>query len=247
MKTILLLGGMTPDVTALYYNKINAAVRTQLGNRTAAPLYMYSANLEDMIQHAMKGDWSSFAATYEEPINLLGEKVDGVAICAILAHKVAARLSDVAAASSVPLLHITDFLATYIKTNNPGVKRLGLLGPKISMLDSEDPDFFIGRLQSSSCGFQVIVPETEQDIEEVNRGMLEEVAKGVSFVTTSTKAMFIGQAKKLVARGAQVIILGSTDLGFVLKQEDLGDVPVIEPAAIHAEGLARWICSDTNA
>jgi len=244
MKTILLLGGMTPDVTALYYNKINTAVRAQLGNRTAAPLYMYSANLEDMIQHAMKGDWSSFAATYEEPIMLLGKKVDGVAICAILAHKVAAHLSDVTTASSVPLLHITDFLATHIKATHPGAKCLGLLGPKISMLDSEDPDFFIGRLQSSSCGFQVIVPETEQDIEEVNRGMLEEVAKGVSFVTTSTKTMFIDQAKKLVARGAQVIILGSTDLGFVLKQEDLGDVPVIEPAAIHAEGLARWIYSD---
>ncbi|KAF5005218.1 hypothetical protein FDECE_8339 [Fusarium decemcellulare] len=244
MRTILLLGGMTPDVTALYYNIINKAVRARLGARSAAPLYLYSANLEDMIQHAMKGDWPSFAGVYAEPIKALSQKVEGVAVCAILAHKVSAQLSDVLSPSGVPLLHIADFLAGYIIKTQPGIKRIGLLGPKISMLDSSDPDFFIGRLQQPHYGFQVIIPETEEEIHEVNRGMLEEVAKGAAAVTDTTKAMFISQAKKLVTRGAQAIILGSTDLGFVVKQEDLGDIPLIEPAAVHAEELAKWICSE---
>lgn len=246
MKTILLLGGMTPDVTALYYNKINTAVRAQLGNRTSAPLYLYSVNFEDMIQHAIKGDWMSFAAAYEDPIKLLGAKVDGVAICAILAHKVAARLSEVSAASNTPVLHIADFLAAYIIDRHPRVKRLGLLGPKTTMLDSHDTGFFVGRLQSKHYGFQVVIPETEQDIEAVNNGMFDEVAKGAAFVTPSTKAMFIDQAKKLVARGAQAIILGSTDLGFILKQEDVEEVPLIEPTSVHAEELAKWICEDVS-
>ncbi|KAF4955241.1 hypothetical protein FSARC_11914 [Fusarium sarcochroum] len=244
MKTVLLLGGMTPDVTALYYNIINKAVRARLGGRAAAPLYIYSANLEDMIQHAMEGDWPAFTAVYADPIKALSERVDGVAVCAILAHKVAAQLSDVLATTNAPLLHIADFLATYITKTHPSVKRLGLLGPKISMLDSENPDFFVGRLQQARYGFTVIIPETTEEIDEVNRGMLEEVAKGVDSVTEITRAMFINQAKKLVARGAQAVILGSTDLGFVVKQEDLGDIPLIEPAAVHAEELARWICSD---
>jgi aspartate racemase len=244
MKTVLLLGGMTPDVTALYYNLINRAVKSRFGDRSAAPLYMYSANLEEMLQYAGKGDWTTFAKTYEDPILALGGKIDGVAICAILAHKVSRQLSDALLASNVPLLHIGDFLATHIKTTHPEVRRLGLLGPKITLLESEDPKFFIGRLQHPRNGFEVIVPATQEAIEEVNRGMLEEVTKGAAAVTEATRAMFIEQAKELVLRGAQVIILGSTDLGFVVHQEDVGDVPLIEPASVHAEELAKWICQE---
>jgi aspartate racemase len=72
--------------------------------------------------------------------------------------------------------------------------------------------------------------------------MLHEVAKGVTSVTDSTRKMFIQQAKKLIERGAQGIILGSTDLGFVLRQEDVGDIPLFEPAALHAQELGIWIC-----
>lgn len=60
MRTLLLLGGMTPDVTELYYRTINTVVRTHLGGRSAAPLFMYSANLEEMLQYASKKDWSGF-------------------------------------------------------------------------------------------------------------------------------------------------------------------------------------------
>ncbi|KAF5550758.1 asp Glu Hydantoin racemase domain-containing protein [Fusarium mexicanum] len=240
MRTLLLPGGMTPDVTALYYNIINKVVRTKLGDRASAPLYLYSANLEEMIQHAMKGDWDEFAKVYKKPIKSLSDRVDGIAICAILAHKVAKKLSDDSSAAHVPLFHIADCLAINITNNHPSMKKLGLLGPKISMLDSDDPDFFVAKLQKA--GFEILIPERPENIEEVNRGMLQEVAKGVASVTDSTRKMFIEQARRLIDRGAQGIILGSTDLGFVLRQEDVGDVPLFEPAAIHAHELGIWIC-----
>ncbi|KAG5747374.1 hypothetical protein H9Q70_009940 [Fusarium xylarioides] len=239
MRTLLLLGGMTPDVTALYYNIINKVVRIKLGDRASAPLYLYSANLEEMIQHAMKGDWDEFAKVYKKPIRSLSDRVDGIAICAILAHKVAKKLFDSSSETRVPLFHIANCLALHITNNHPSVKKLGLLGPKISMLDSDDPDFFVAMLRKA--GFEILIPETSEDIEEVNRGMLQEVAKGVASVTDSTRKMFVQQAKKLVDRGAQGIILGSTDLGFVLRQEDVRDIPLFEPAAIHAQELGIWI------
>lgn len=49
--------------------------------------------------------------------------------------------------------------------------------------------------------------------------MLEEVAKGAATVTPTTKAMFVKEGRALVERGAQAIILGSTDLGFCDQQE----------------------------
>ncbi|KAF4499596.1 asp Glu Hydantoin racemase domain containing protein [Fusarium agapanthi] len=148
MRTLLLLGGMTPDVTALYYNIINKVVRIKLGDRASAPLYLYSANLEEMIQHAMKGDWDEFANVYKKPIRSLSNRVDGIAICAILAHKVAKKLFDDSSAARVPLFHITK--------SHPLMKKLGLLGPKVSMLDSDDPDFFVAKLQKA--GFEILIP-----------------------------------------------------------------------------------------
>lgn len=141
MKRLLLLGGMTPEVTVLYYNTINRIVRSSLGARNNAPLCMYSANLEEMVQFAGSGEWDAFARVYIDAIDSLRGKVDGIVICAILAHKVSAQLMDELSSASLlkstaeapNLLHIADFLAQHIKTAHPHIRTLGLLGPKVTI------------------------------------------------------------------------------------------------------------------
>lgn len=246
MKTLLLLGGMTPDVTTLYYKTINTIARNRLGARHSAPLYLFSAEFESMVQSASRGDWTSFAQAYLDPIDALvvspsRSKVHGVVVGAILAHKVAKQLEDALRPTGVPFLHVADFLARHVKSQLPDVKTLGLIGPKVTMLGAEDPDFFIGRLQGPSNNLRILVPDSKASLDEVNRGMFEEVAKGAANVTSTTKAMFVREAKALVDRGAQAIILGSTDLGFVINQDDLGGgIPLLDAATIHAEGVANW-------
>ncbi|KAH8175253.1 asp/Glu/Hydantoin racemase domain-containing protein [Sarocladium implicatum] len=246
MKTLLLLGGMTPDVTSLYYKTINTVARARLGARHSAPLYLFSAEFESMVQSASRGDWTTFAQAYLDPVDALvisppKPKVQGVVVGAILAHKVAKTLEDALKPTGVPFLHVADFLARHVKRELPHVKTLGLVGPKITMLGAEDPDFFIGRLQGSENGLRILVPDSEASLDEVNRGMMEEVAKGAASVTQKTKEMFVREARALVERGAQAIILGSTDLGFVVSQEDVGgEVPLLDAATIHAEGVANW-------
>lgn len=255
MKTLLLLGGMTPDVTTLYYNKINSVTRSTRGGRASAPLHLYSADLELMIGYATSGRWSDFASCYIDAINALARfgqdsvepnnsrkrQIDGVVICAILAHKVSGLLENVLGSYGIPLLHIADILTTHLKAKHPDVETLGLIGPKITMLDVDDTNFFVGRLQDPNNGYKVLTPSTSDGIEEVNRGMIEEVAKGRDHVSEATKAMFIREAQSLIRRGAQAIILGSTDLGFILGQEDIGKgVLLIDPATLHAEEVALW-------
>ncbi|KAI0855139.1 Asp/Glu/hydantoin racemase [Xylaria cubensis] len=241
MRTLLLLGGMTPDVTKLYYDIINRTARSALGDRHNAPLYVYSANLETMVQYSEARNWDAFAKVYTDPIDALSDKVDAVVVSAILAHKITAQLTQSLASTGVPLLHIADCIAAHLKSQYPQVRTVGLLGPQITMLDRDDPNFFIGRLEAPKNGFKVVVPETQTDLDEVNSGMMNEVTKGAAAVRPQTKAMFIRQTNKLIERGAQAVILGSTDLGFVVRQEDIqGGVIVIEPGAIHAEQAAKW-------
>ena len=241
MKTLLLLGGMTPDVTKLYSATINPAARSALAGRHTAPLSIHSATLDAMVQYARAGDWDAFAKVYTDAIDVLANKVDAVVVSAILAHKVSPQLTQSLSSTGVPLLHIADCVAAHLKAQHPQVRTVGLLGPKITMLDQDDPDFFIGRLEAPENGLKVLVPETQAELEEVNRGMMEEVTKGAAAVTVQTRTMFIRQANRLIERGAQGIILGSTDLGFVVRKDDLPNgVIVIEPGSIHAEEAAKW-------
>jgi len=72
---------------------------------------------------------------------------------------------------------------------------------------------------------------------EVGRLLLGEVAKGI--VTPDTKAFFKRTAEELIKDGADCLILGSTDLGFVLEDGDV-DVPMFSTAVSHARGVAEW-------
>ena len=141
--------------------------------------------------------------------------------------------------TGVPFLHVADFLARHVKRVLPEIKTLGLIGLKVTMLGGNDPDFFIGRLQSSDNRLTILVPDSDASPEEVNRDMLEEVAKGAATVTPTTKAMFVKEARALVERGAQATILGSTDLGFVITQEDIGGNVQLLDAAIVGVGVLK--------
>ena len=75
----------------------------------------------------------------------------------------------------------------------------------------------------------------------MNRLVVEELTTGK--VSSETQAYFVKTAKELVGQGAEGIILGSTDLGFVVT-EDVVQVPLFDTATIHAKGVAEWAMSD---
>ena len=239
MKTIALLGGMTPDVTTLYYQLINQHIRQKLGARHSAKLYIYSVDLEEQLQRVQAGDWDAFAAEYIGAIQpLTSGRVQGVALGAIIAHKASSRISA-SLPASVAFLDVADFVARHLSSID--VAKVGLIGPDVTMTDKSD-DFFVGKLEKA--GISVLVPDTEEELKEVNRGMFEEVVRGKAAVTADTANMFRHAAAKLLERGAKALILGSTDLGFVLQQNDFPGTPVLDVAYIHAQGLAEWALNE---
>ena len=234
MKVLGLLGGMTFESTALYYDIINRHAREELGPRSSAPLFLYSADQQQMLQFAMAGDWNAFADIYIEAAKtMISGGAEGIVICASLAHKAAEAITK---GISVPLLHIADFVA--LELNDKGISKVALLGTKVVM----EGNFVKGRI-GKSHGVEVLVPNSPRAREQVNTGIVEELTTGQ--VSDSTKMMFLQAATKLVQQGAQGLILGSTDLGFVIRQEDVG-VPIFDTAKIHALGVARWALDEAR-
>ena len=61
----------------------------------------------------------------------------------------------------------------------------------------------------------------------------------VGEIKPESKAEFIRIMKKLVDNGAEGIILGCTEIGLLVKQEDCS-VPVFDTTTIHAVYAAEW-------
>lgn len=222
MKTIGLIGGMSWESSALYYRILNEQVKARLGGLHSAKCIIYSVDFEEIERYQKQGEWDKAAqvlANAAKSIQLAG--ADFVMICTNTMHKVA---QDIAEQITIPLLHIADMTADAILTE--GIKTIGLLGTRYTM----EQEFYKSRLEQK--GIQVLIPE-EDDRHIVNQVIYDELCLGQ--IKQNSKLQYKNIIEKLVLAGAEGIILGCTEIGLLVKQED-ATVPLFDTTAIHAKG-----------
>ncbi len=131
---------------------------------------------------------------------------------------------DMERAAGIPLTHIADPLGAAIKAD--GLSKVGLLGSCFTM---EDDRIIKARL-ASLYGIESIVP-AKSDAAEVDRIIQEELARG-RFMDSS-RERYRTIIEQLVARGAQGVILGCTEIPLLVKPGD-SSVPLYDTATLHA-------------
>lgn len=151
---------------------------------------------------------------------------DGLVLCTNTLHRVAPAIE---AAVSIPLLHIVDVTAAAIRQANLGT--IGLLGTRFTM---EQP-FYAERLRQPH-GIRTLTPD-DADRELAHRIIFEELCLGR--VLESSRMHYRGIMSRLVARGAQGIILGCTELAMLIEPADT-DVPLFDTTALHAQAAVDW-------
>jgi aspartate racemase len=130
----------------------------------------------------------------------------------------------IANAARIPLLHIADPLGEALK--NAGLSNPALLGSRFTM---EHDEVIRGRLKDR-FGLSVCTPKGE-DAEFVDRVIFEEFVRGIfSDATRKTYASIIA---RLVAHGADGLIMGCTEIPLLLKPEDCR-VPMFDTLTLHA-------------
>jgi len=227
MKVIGLIGGMSWESTATYYNLINQAVKERLGGLHSAECVLYSVDFAEVADLQRQGKWTKAAqllAAAAQNVERAG--ADLVLICTNTMHKVADQIQ---AGIRVPLLHIVDVTAEKIK--QAGIRRVGLLGTRFTMED----DFYRGRL-TGQFGLEVITPESE-DRETVHRIIYEELCLGN--IRTESKARLAGIMGRLGERGAEGIILGCTELGLLSSAKD-SRVRLFDTTRLHALAAVEY-------
>ena len=226
MKTIGLLGGMSWESTLPYYRHINEAVRERLGGLHSARLVLYSLDFHEIEALQRQGDWAAAGTLLADAARRLESAgADFLLLCTNTMHKVADAIE---AASALPLLHIADPTAAAIQA--AGLQRVGLLGTRFTM---EQP-FYRQRLEDRH-GIQVLVPD-EPDRAEVHRVIYEELCRGV--FSEASRQAYRQVISRLVARGAQAVILGCTEIGLLVRADD-AEVPLFDTCVLHAQAAAE--------
>ncbi len=227
MKTIGLLGGMSWESTVGYYRAINAGVKNRLGGLHSAKIAMYSVDFEpiEKLQHA--GDWKGTARILcEAARSVESAGADFLLICTNTMHKVAPEIEK---SIKIPLLHIADATAEVLV--NEGIKTVGLLGTAFTM----EQDFYKGRL-NENYGLNVLVPENE-DRQVVHNIIYQELCLGKT--ESNSKTEYLRIIDSLANRGAEVVILGCTEIGMLVNQDDT-KVRLLDTTAIHAEKAVEY-------
>ena len=102
---------------------------------------------------------------------------------------------------------------------------MGLLGTKYTMGES----FYSNMLLEA--GIEVLVPN-QVDQDSVNAVIFNELCLGK--IEKQSRESYVKIINDLVAEGAEAIILGCTEIGLLVKQEDLPEIPLLDTVQLHA-------------
>ena len=221
MKTIGIIGGLSPESTIKYYEWLNAGVQQRLGGHHNAKIVLSSVDFAEFIALKEKGDWDTQATLLvKEAQRLERAGVDFIVLATNTMHKMAEQIEQ---AISIPFLHLADATANEILTQK--LDTIGLLGTKYTM----ELDFYKKRLEDK--GINVITPEADERT-AVNDIIYDELCFGK--INESSRQTYRDIITSLHQKGAQGIIMGCTEITLLINQDDAA-VPLFDTTKIHVE------------
>ena len=230
MKTIGLIGGMSWESTVTYYQLLNEGVKNALGGLHSAKVLLYSVDFYEVESLMSRGEWDKAAELLGSVAERLEQAgADMILICTNTLHKVAPQVQS---RIRVPLVHIAEAAAEALLAR--GISRVGLLGTKYTMT----LDFYRDKLIER--GIEVLIPEGG-DIDLVHRVIFQELCLGV--VNEDSRAEYLRVIASLQSRGAQGILLGCTELGLIVSDQDV-TLPLFDTTDIHARKALALALAD---
>lgn len=224
MKTIGLIGGMSWESTITYYQVLNETIKQALGGLHSAKCILYSVDFEEIEKCQANGDWNRSAEILSDAAQSLEKAgADYIVICTNTMHKVA---DEIKKHIHIPILHIAEMTA--VELEKSGITKVGLLGTKYTM----QQDFYKYILENR--GIHVVIPNEDQ-VELVNDIIYNELCLGV--ISNESKQQYLDIIGDLVKSGVQGVILGCTEIGLLVKQDDT-NIPLFDTTLIHAKNAA---------
>lgn len=218
-----LIGGMSWESSTEYYRRINEGVRARRGLLASARCLLWSFDFCEIDRLHRDGNWDELAArTMHAARRLEADGADMLLICSHTMHETAEYVRQ---AVSIPLLHIADPVAARMKAE--GIHKLGLLDTAFT----EEAAVYTGPLVDVH-GLGVLVPNAA-DRALLHRAVHDEVV--VCSAPTARRDAHRTVIARMVADGAEAIILERTEILPQLWPPNDSPVPMFDLIALHAD------------
>jgi aspartate racemase len=226
MKILGLIGGISWVSTLDYYRAINLGINEKLGDLNFAECMIYSFNYQDIKRNNDAEDWDkTLQMLTKAALGMKAAGAEAIVLCANTMHLIADRLQENV---QLPVIHIATVTAEAIK--HQGLSKIGLLGTKFTM---ERP-FFRDKLAEKNI--EVLIPD-DAERDHIHYTIFEELGRNI--LKPETKQFYIDEINKLVARGAEGIILGCTEIPLLISQADV-DIPLFDTTLIHSKAAVEF-------
>lgn len=208
-KTLGVIGGLGPMATA-YYMQLAIEMTEASGDQEHFPMIIYSMpQIPDRTRFLLGLSEDSPL----EPIvrcakALEGDGADVIAIPCITAHAMHEQIQE---GTGIPVIHAIEECVAYLKENN--IKRVGLEATDGTI----QTRVFQDKLEAA--GIETVLPNKEMQAKVMNI-IYKNVKAGVSVDMEA----FAEVETQLLSDGAQVIILGCTELSMVKRDYKLAPI-----------------------
>jgi aspartate racemase len=230
LRKIGLIGGISWLSTRTYYEHINRLVQARKGKQSSAPMLIENLDFTDLVRLSGAEDWKRAAGVLAESAKRLeGAGATALLIGANSMHKV---YGDVAAAVSIPVIHIAECVAERVAADKR--KKVALLGTRNVMLESFYRQKLIAR------DIELLPPEM-QFVDTIDRIIYDELLLGKASRQAERELKTI--ITNLEQDGAEAVVLGCTELEMVV-DVDANVLPIYDCTRIHAEAAVAWILGE---
>ncbi len=231
MKTLGIIGGLGPESTIDYYQKIIALYGERTGDGSYPEFVITSVNLRKGLDFMAANDLAGMAAYLLEGIGKLARAgADFGLISANTPHIV---FEDVASKSPIPLISIVEATCACAKARK--LKRLALFGTRYTMQGK----FYVNLF--SREGIELLVPEPN-DQDYIHEKYMNELVPGKFLPETRAGLLAIVDRMKAKSEIDGVILAG-TELPLILRDPDHNEIPFLNTTKIHVEAAVDQMLS----
>jgi len=225
MKTIGLVGGMTPESTKVYYELLIQGARKPEGDPLRNPeILIYSLNLTELVQIQRGGERREVVEYLTAILERL--RLAGAEVGALTANTPHAYLDEIRAETSLPLVSIVT--ATRNAASDRGLERALLLGTRTTIEAEMYPREFI------DAGIRIVLPG-EDDREFLDQTIYNDLAIGRVSPEVRQRYHEIC-AKHIESDRIDSVILGCTELPLVISSDDLS-IDVLDTTKTHVAAI----------
>ena len=231
MKTLGIIGGLGPESTVDYYQRIIALYRERTGDGGYPEFIIKSVNLRKGLDFMDANDLTGMADYLLEGIGKLARAgADFGLISANTPHIV---FDDIASKSPIPLISIVE--ATFAAAKTRKLRRLALFGTRYTMQSNFYPRVF------SHEGIGLLVPEPN-DQDYIHDKYMNELVPGKFLAETRAGLLAIVDRMKANS-DIDGVILAGTELPLILSDAGHNGIPFLNTTKIHVEAAVTEMLS----